>query len=358
LGALAAYKDAHGDLEVPRGLVTPDGLRLGDWVANQRHLWRQGVLSAEREEQLETLGFLFDPRQYHWERQYSMAEAYVDQHGSLSSMVRTFATSDGTNLGQWLRRQREMYRADGLDVGRRQKLEALPGFNANSSTFTDSFERFYQRLEEYCRVHGDGLVPQSHVTEDGLQLGRFVDRMRGEFRRGEMELERQRRLESLPGFTLHHVRSSWDDKFHLLKEYCDDHGHSAVPKGHVAHDGTALGLFVHRQRAKLRAGTLRPEHQYRLEALPGFNMSHYELDWEVKFGLLRKYCSDHGTAQLPPGYVTEDGVGLGRWLANQKAKVRKDALDVERTRRLASLPGFDPGQVRAAGARTRRETPR
>jgi hypothetical protein len=54
---LGAYKDEHGDCDVPRAHVSEDNFNLGNWVGTQRTSYRQEKLSAERIQRLEDVGF-------------------------------------------------------------------------------------------------------------------------------------------------------------------------------------------------------------------------------------------------------------------------------------------------------------
>ena len=54
-GRLVAYKDVHGDCNVPQG-YEPDP-KLGRWVSSQRISKRMGKLGPERTLRLDALGF-------------------------------------------------------------------------------------------------------------------------------------------------------------------------------------------------------------------------------------------------------------------------------------------------------------
>ena len=58
---LKAYRAEHGDCLVPHSYVTPEGTKLGRWVATQRkyHNDDRGRLSEERTTRLEVLGFVW-----------------------------------------------------------------------------------------------------------------------------------------------------------------------------------------------------------------------------------------------------------------------------------------------------------
>jgi hypothetical protein len=57
-----AYREAHGDLDVPQSLVTNDGFKLGRWIANKRTGRTRGTLVANRIAALDALGMVWDAR--------------------------------------------------------------------------------------------------------------------------------------------------------------------------------------------------------------------------------------------------------------------------------------------------------
>ena len=51
-----AYYVSHGDLNVPSNYVTPEGERLGAWLAYQRTKRSRGELEEEKIARLEAIG--------------------------------------------------------------------------------------------------------------------------------------------------------------------------------------------------------------------------------------------------------------------------------------------------------------
>ncbi len=61
LAAARQYRAEHGDLGIPSGYVTSDGLALGSWIYNRRAEKRKGKLAPDRVAQLEALpGWTWD----------------------------------------------------------------------------------------------------------------------------------------------------------------------------------------------------------------------------------------------------------------------------------------------------------
>ena len=51
------YKSVYGDTDILSSYISPDGYRLGDWSRAQKRSFKNGVLSAERQQKLSDLGF-------------------------------------------------------------------------------------------------------------------------------------------------------------------------------------------------------------------------------------------------------------------------------------------------------------
>ena len=52
------YFRANGDLNVTRSCCSPDGFRLGEWVANQRERYRRGSMPAQHKQKMESVAMI------------------------------------------------------------------------------------------------------------------------------------------------------------------------------------------------------------------------------------------------------------------------------------------------------------
>ena len=105
--ALAAnYYLANGHLHISNNYVTESGYSLGMWIYFQREKHRNGSLSDECKQKLDSIGmdWLF-PTERAWEDGYAAAERYFQKHGNLN-VPEDFRDGDFV-LGAWVRRQRE-----------------------------------------------------------------------------------------------------------------------------------------------------------------------------------------------------------------------------------------------------------
>ncbi len=123
---LVAFAEEHGTSGVTVAHVTADGYRLGQWVGVQRRAYRQGKMSAERQERLDALpNWTWGPNEAAWEDGYAHLVAFAEEHGT-SGVTVAHVTADGYRLGQWVGVQRRAYRQGKMSAERQERLLALP----------------------------------------------------------------------------------------------------------------------------------------------------------------------------------------------------------------------------------------
>ena len=85
-----------------------------------------------------------------------------------------------------------------MDAEQRARLEALKGWVWDIRDHL-AWEEGFEHLEEFVAADGDASVPYKHITPDGFDLWRWVERQR--IARNTMDPVRKRRLEALKGWT-------------------------------------------------------------------------------------------------------------------------------------------------------------
>lgn len=180
-------------------------------------------------------------------------------------------------------------------------------------------------------------MPRSYQV-DGYHLGRWTNRQRQGYAKGELDVERRRRLEDVPCWDCDTRDAYWRYGFSKLQSYVQSHGDARVPR--VALVGAfRLGEWVGAQRTLNTKGQLDPARRAELEGLPGWVWKAREDQWENNFSLLVDYARRHGSACVPVSYADHRGK-LGSWVHNQRSQRSRGELDAERERRLQELPGW------------------
>ena len=153
---------------------------------------------------------------------------------------------------------------DTMDVDRRQRLEALPGWSWDP--YSDQWEEGFSYLREYSNREGHCRAPVGCTTDDGFRLDGWVSNQRSA--KETMNIDRRQRLEALPGWTWDPRSDQWEEGFAQLKNFAGREGHCRVPQGYKTDDGYRLGTWVRTQRSKKEK--MGSNRRQRLEALPGW----------------------------------------------------------------------------------------
>ncbi len=177
---LEEYKKKHGNTN-----VRSETSGLGAWVANQRSRHRKGKLPNDYKDRLDSLGFDWNPIDSLWEERISQLISYKNLYGNLDVPQR-----DPSGLGQWLSLQRKRKKSGELSDILAKRLEDI-GFKWDA--LEAEWERRFEQLLEYIRMHGTAKVPQNEETG----LGQWVSVQRRSKKQGRMIQEREVRLNAI-----------------------------------------------------------------------------------------------------------------------------------------------------------------
>ena len=261
-GLLIAYQEAHsGDCDVPERYEV-EGVNLGIWVMNQRRQFKEGNMDPERKRRLEDLGFKWDCFEEDWEEWFQLLAEFKEVHGHCN--VPQGYEVNGIKLGMWVQRQRNDYKQGRMDPERVQRLREL-GFWWGC--LEEDWEEKFQLLAEFKDVNGHCNVPRKYEV-NGIKLGPWVMTQRQQFKKGNMDPKRVRRLREL-GFRWDCFEEDWEEWFQLLAEFKDVNGHCNVPARYEA-KGVKLGRWVDRQRRRYKEGKMDADRERRLREL-GFS---------------------------------------------------------------------------------------
>jgi hypothetical protein len=75
----------------------------------------------------------------------------------------------------------------------------LPGWTWHPRA--DAWEEGFEHLTDFARESGRACPTQTYVCSDGFRLGVWASTQRSSYAKGKLSLERQHRMEKLPGWT-------------------------------------------------------------------------------------------------------------------------------------------------------------
>ncbi len=170
--AAERYYGEHGNLSVPAGYVTADGVKLGMWLNNLRNAYRgkntNYRLTENQIDELNAIGMVWETKfDVAWERGYRYAAEYAAINGNLN-VPATYETKDSYRLGRWISGQR--VNASRLTADRRERLNKLGMIWAKP----DSWEERYLLAKRYYTENGNLNVPAGYIVE-GIWLNKWLN---------------------------------------------------------------------------------------------------------------------------------------------------------------------------------------
>ena len=109
------YFQRQGDLWISPNYITPENIRLGGWISQQRKKLngrgRSSPLTAEQKCRLDTIGMVWDPYTLKWMLKYQLAKKFYLENGHLH-IPHDYVTKTGEKLGMWICSQRQALRGN------------------------------------------------------------------------------------------------------------------------------------------------------------------------------------------------------------------------------------------------------
>jgi hypothetical protein len=147
--------------------------KLYHWCKNQRRFYKKGMLSDDRRELLEKIGFKWVTTNATFEQRLQQLREYGKRHGTLHvSQVKYPKGSAEHKLSRWVNEMRRLYNEDRLSLERINRLNKI-GFVWNMED--ERFSNNLKKLKRYYKDHGHFDVPQSGRYK---KLGEWVAQVR------------------------------------------------------------------------------------------------------------------------------------------------------------------------------------
>jgi superfamily II DNA or RNA helicase len=336
LERLRQFKTKHGHCRV--GLEAEDTEDLQRWIYVQRHLLTIGKLPRERKALLDEIGYRWSGEavvDLKWREMYELLRAYHTEHGHADVPNRS---KTHLKLASWVSNQRARRKENLVSAEQIQLLDEL-GFTWQSRE-RGTWEDRYQELIAFKAKHSHCNVPFEY--EENSKLGKFVNAMRSDKKRGELQPDRIKLLEQI-GFKWNVLdklgQEKWQTRYEELSEYKKHHGNCRVPTKWPVNP--ELGHWVSQQRQAKKSGALHPERERMLNEI-GFDWGagRSKASPGTRYQQLIDFKNKHGHCNVPTNWP--DNPQLGLWVANQRSRKRVGSLDPERIKLLDDI-GFSWG---------------
>lgn len=284
-----------------------------------------------------------------WQTMFEQAKKYYSENGDLEVPAR-FITNDGYSLGHWIYNQRAVRKGQQTGNLSEEQIEKLNSIGMRWDLYTDySWEKNFNAAKNYYEKNGHPDVPSRFVTRDGLPLGEWLSSLRTWESSGinpkYLSAERKKQLESI-GMIWSKLDYYWEQNFSEALRYYRKNGDLIVPSNFVTDNGVRLGSWIFRQR-KLHSGSckgtpLTAEQTARLNSIG--MVWEPEDPWLMSFNLVKGYYKEHGNINISQSTVV-NGVWLGKWIAEQKKRLKSGKHSDKQREYLNNLPLEDVSNI-------------
>lgn len=284
-----------------------------------------------------------------WQTMFEQAKKYYSENGDLEVPAR-FITNDGYSLGHWIYNQRAVRKGQQTGNLSEEQIEKLNSIGMRWDLYTDySWEKNFNAAKNYYEKNGHLDVPSRFVTRDGLPLGEWLSSLRTWESSGihpkYLSAERKKQLESI-GMIWSKLDYYWEQNFSEALRYYRKNGDLIVPSNFVTDNGVRLGSWIFRQR-KLHSGSckgtpLTAEQTARLNSIG--MVWEPEDPWLMSFNLVKGYYKEHGNINISQSTVV-NGVWLGKWIAEQKKRLKSGKHSDKQREYLNKLPLEDVSNI-------------
>lgn len=199
-------------------------------------------------------------------------------------------------------------------------------WSADDAKQDDLWERRLRELLEWKKTLGHLRIGKAHPG-DATPLEVWIFKQRRLHKRGQLDPAREEKLEAV-GFEWDVRAAQWQLMFERLEGYTRAHGHCSPPRRYSGDD--QLAVWVQNQRIFKRKGKLAPSRIAAMEAL-GF-------DWEPK-QVVKPEDRVAELVERTGGFAAKSGTETAEWLAEQRQKMERGQLELDRADRLARI-GF------------------
>ena len=329
------YYKENGNLEVPARYITEEGYALGSWLNNQKAIRKGtivGKLTEDQIQKLDSIGMIWDSLDYFWEQNFKLAKEYYLTYGNLD-IPTNYKSTDGKHLGNWILRQRQLYKSNSLTDEQIKKLDSI------GMDWMDRVNRVWENgfieAKNYSEEYGNLSVPKNYRSNTDFPLGIWIQRQRSSYKNNKISEDRIKRLTDIG---MNWNPDNWESRFNLVRQYYEEHGNINISQKEII-QGVWLGKWIVSQKKAMQEGKLTHEQIEMLKTLPIEEVGRKDNRWWSMYEEAKKYYLKFGHLNVPMDYLTSSGKKLSDWIIRQRRNYKLGKMSLEHKKKLDEI-GF------------------
>ena len=195
-----------------------------------------------------------------WENGFIEAKKYFELYGHLNVPVK-YKTENGFPLGNWIQRQRNVYKKDKISPERIKRLVEI-GMNWNPN----SWEHRFDLAKQYYEEHGNINISQKEVIQ-GVWLGKWIVSQKKAMEEGKLTNKQIEMLKTLPMEEVGRKDNLWWSMYEEARKYYEEFGNLNIPVNYLTSNGKKLSDWIIRQRRNYKLGKMSSGHKEKLDEI-------------------------------------------------------------------------------------------
>jgi len=348
----------RGAKDVMIALIETDE-ELFDWSVDQLERLAAKEMDDERQSKLrslfpESIKSLRAAPVKRWRTSFENYLA-VSGAGNEGEHPQAVDASSRGKANRWAEQQRKLRKRGELEAWQISLLEGVE-FDWRSLTVEERMHaRWFANLDRVLAMQAEHGIPIPDDVAQASGLKSWMTRMRKSYADGTLPPDIVRAFEE-KGFELdagaaHRARleRAWNEHYRRLKAYHRELGHAKIPASFA--EDPDLGIWLSRQRERMRSGKIKEEKRRALEALgvkPHIErrqrraLAVHLSPWRKMYRRLQKVAEERPDGKLPPELDLD--LKIRTWMKRQRKYFEEGRLDSWQVESLRKI-GFDPGHI-------------
>ena len=303
--------------------------QFGQWCFRQRRYKKNGKLSDENINKLETLDGWFWEQEDPFDDHYDELKQWIVINKKLP--FEKSKDPQEKQLGNWCSHKRNDKKNGKLSDEKIKKIELLDGWFWEQE---DPFDDHYDELKQFIETNKKLPSNMSKDFEE-KQLGNWCSHKRNDKKNGKLSDERIKQLEQLTGW--YWEQDPFSNHYNELKQFIETN--KKLPSTMSKYpEEKQLGNWCSTQRTNKKKGKLNDENIKQLEKIYGWYWNQDDL-FNNHYEELKQFIETN--KKLPSPYSKDPPEKqLGNWCSHTRVDKKKEQLSDEYIKKLEKLNGW------------------
>lgn len=342
-----SYYDKNKNLLVSQSSSDEETRLIGIWLANQRQLRKNNILSEYKIQLLDDIGMIWDVNKDKWMTNYNELKKYYEINNNINIPLDYKIigyTGKEQSLYDWVDAQRYKYNNNKLKKWQIDLLNELKFVWNIKLVF--SFDEGYEVACKYFNKYGHLQVMNGHieVMDNGsaFNLSDWINCQRRAYHEGKLD---DKKIELLNDINMvwnvkdKKISNVWYRNYYYAKQFFNKWNHLNVKYNYsfIDEQGNTicLGQWIVKQRQSYKNNKLIKEQ---IDLLNDINMvwqikdisQKSRTNWKRNYQLAKEYYSENGHLLIPLDYkvvYNDKLVSLGTWISDQRNCYKHNKLE-------------------------------